>query len=127
MARPSDAGVEAGAQGVDVVDHEPAEAGAFLEQAGEDAVSEQVGHLVEVAGRVEALDGDVVGVVGTFAGGRGPIRGWLCGRRRALFACFRRAVRGAFLPRGTARLRLMGTRRWAMDWPGERWTGPSWP
>ncbi len=46
--------------------------GRSCEESGEDAVAQQVRHLVPVADGVEALERQVVGVVGGLAGGAGP-------------------------------------------------------
>ena len=46
--------------------------GMLIQEPGQHAVAEQVRDLVEVAGGVEPLDRDVVGVVGTLALAPGP-------------------------------------------------------
>ena len=61
--QPEHARLEGRPQGVDVVDQQPAQAGIFVQEPAQHAVAEQVGHLVEVAGRIEPLDRHVVGVV----------------------------------------------------------------
>ena len=59
--------VEVGADGVDVVDHQIAEVWLCVEEVAEDAVAEDVGDFVPVADGMEALEGEVVGVVGAFS------------------------------------------------------------
>lgn len=62
-----EAGVEIGTEGIDVMQHEGLELRAFFEEGGEGAVEEEVGNFEEVADGVEALEGEVVGVVAGFA------------------------------------------------------------
>ncbi len=68
-----DGGVEVSSEGVDVMEHEGFELGAFGEEVGEGAIEEEVRDFVVVAHGVEALEGEVVGVVGGLSGGFGPI------------------------------------------------------
>src|SRR5688500_10344571 len=64
--------VEIGAKGIDVVEEQVTEVGAFLEEAEEDAVAEHVGNFKPMANGMHALEGEVVGVIGTFAARAGP-------------------------------------------------------
>ena len=113
------AGVEVRAQGVDVVDQEPAEVGMLVEQLGEHAVAEQVGHLVEVPRRVEPLDRNVVGVVGPLALCPGPFEDRAAaGFADLLLVLVERLV--AASSQRNVRSRAIGIRRWPIDWPRER-------
>ena len=66
-------GIEGGAERIDIVDKEGAKLRARGEEAGERAVFEEVRNLDPVADGVEALTGEVVGVVGALADGAGPV------------------------------------------------------
>ena len=65
-------GVNIGTEGVDVMKHEGFELRTLFEKGGESSVQQEVGQLEEVADGVEALKGEVVGVVRSFPGTLGP-------------------------------------------------------
>lgn len=66
-------GVGIGADGVDVMEEQVLDGGLGAEQAGEDAIAEEVGDFEEMTDGMEALGGEIVGVVGRFAGGLRPV------------------------------------------------------
>ena len=70
--QPEQSGVEVRAERVDVVDQQVLQSRPLGEEIAENAVAEQVRHLVPVADRVEALQRFVVGVVGPLPGGLCP-------------------------------------------------------
>jgi len=61
------------AERVDVVHHQAAELRAVPQQARQDAVLEQVGDLEPVTNRVQALEGNVVRIIGPLARVVGPV------------------------------------------------------
>lgn len=65
-------GIGVTASGIDIVEQEVAEVGAEAEETGQGAVTDEVGDFEEVADGVETLEGQVVGVIGSFADGGGP-------------------------------------------------------
>ncbi|MGC4051391.1 MAG: hypothetical protein QM757_18690 [Paludibaculum sp.] len=73
MWSPSRPGSSDHTHGVDVVEHEVAQVGLLFEQSAQGAVAQEVGHFVPMAHGVEALLGQVVGVVGGLAERGGPV------------------------------------------------------
>ena len=65
--------VEIGAEGVDVMEEEIAELGPLLEELGERAVAEEIGDFEPMTDGMEALEREVIGVIGGLAGGMGPV------------------------------------------------------
>ena len=71
--QPEHGRLEERTQGIDVVDEQPLQVGIRVENLCQHAIAQQVGHLVEVAGGIEPLDRQVVGVIGSLALAPGPI------------------------------------------------------
>ncbi len=95
--RPEHGRLEERAQGVDVVDEKPLQIRIDLESLCEHAVAQQVGHLVEMTGRIEPLDRQVVGVIASFALAPGPIEDRAAaGVTHLLFVVIQRLVAGLF-------------------------------
>ncbi len=65
--------VRVGAERVNVMEQQMFQLRLFRQQLREHAVAEQVGNLVPMADRMQALAGQVVGVVSGFAGGARPV------------------------------------------------------
>jgi len=61
-------GIDIHADGIDIMKDESLELGSLFEQRGEGAVAEEVRNLIPMADWMEALEWEVVGVVGSFAG-----------------------------------------------------------
>lgn len=91
-------GIGLGAEGIDVVEEEVLETGMGLEELGESAVAEEVGDFEEMPDRMQALEGDVVGVIGGFAGVAGPLDEGVAEAVADFFLLFVEALLGGFLP-----------------------------
>jgi hypothetical protein len=91
-------GVEVCAERIDVMKEEELELGALLQQPGQGAVPEEVGDLVPMSDRMQALQGKVVGVVGGLAGRCRPVEEGLAEAVADLLLLFVQALLGHFLP-----------------------------
>lgn len=91
-------GIGLGAEGIDVVKEEVLEVGMGLEESGEGAVAEEVRDFEEMPDRMEALEGEVVGVIGGFAGLAGPLDEGLAEAVADFFLLFVESLLGGFLP-----------------------------
>ena len=65
--------VEECAERVDIVDEQPLQVRIGLQNLRQHAVAQEVGHLVKVAGGIEPLDRQIVGVIGSLALAPGPV------------------------------------------------------
>ena len=93
--------LEERAQGVDIVDEQPLQVGILVQELGQQAVAQQVGHLVEVAGGIEPLDRQVVGVIGSLALAPGPVEDRAAARvAHLLLVVIQRLVAGLFPEEG---------------------------
>lgn len=63
-----DGGVEVGAERIDVVKEEVTQLGTLLEEVGDHAITEEVGDFEPMSNRMKTLEGEIIGVVGGFAG-----------------------------------------------------------
>jgi len=59
--------IQRGSQGIDVMQHDIAQAGALFEQTREHSAPKQVRYLIPVADRVQALHRQVIRIVATLA------------------------------------------------------------
>jgi hypothetical protein len=65
--------IRVGAQSVDVAEQELSQLGALPQEAGEHTISEKVRDFIEVTDRMEALEWNVVRVVGGLSFGLSPL------------------------------------------------------
>jgi hypothetical protein len=91
-------GVGIGTDGIDVVKHQVPEVGTFAQKSGESSVAKEIGNLEEVPDRMEALEGEIVGIIGGFAGAGGPLDEGVAEAFADFLLLFVEALLGHFLP-----------------------------